>query len=198
MRSADTSTESPTEGHAGPEQLTASKAPVTSGATPLLGVVWAGALIALGVVGVREGLVHAGLISGQRWLDETLSFLDDQVAADWMIPVGALVVVAGLALVLLAVRPRARKEAEVRAQTGVFLTSASIRRLAQSAVDDVDGIDTVSVSASMKTIDIHVTTLGAGEGDTRARIEEAVTRRLSALVRPPAAKIRVTTSGGQS
>jgi Family of unknown function (DUF6286) len=180
--------------------LTAAKAPVVSGALPVLGVLWALTLIGLGGIAVRDVLLDIGVISGRLYVDETLTYLDNRTSADWMVAAGVVAALVGLWLVTLAVRPRRRKELAVKAQTGVFLTNASVRRIAQAASSDVDGVDTSSVAASRSKVKIDVTTLTADPAEARSRVEEAVQRALSALIRPPTVIInaRSTGSGGGS
>lgn len=176
--------------------LTSAKAPVVNGALPLLGVLWALTLIGLGGVAVRDVLVDIGVISGRRYVDETLTYLDNRTSADWMVAAGIAAALVGLWLVTLALRPRRRKELSVKAQTGVFLTTASVRRIAQAASSDVDGIDTSSVAASRSKVTIDVTTLTADPAEARSRVEEAVQRALSALIKPPTVNVNVRSTGG--
>lgn len=176
--------------------LTAAKAPVVNGALPLLGVLWALTLIGLGGVAVRDVLVDIGVISGRRYVDETLTYLDNRASADWMVLAGVVAALVGLWLVTLALRPRRRKELSVKAQTGVFLTTASVRRIAQAASSDVDGVDTSSVAASRSKVTIDVTTLTADPAEARSRVEEAVQRALSALIKPPTVNVNVRSTGG--
>ncbi|MEP6526850.1 MAG: DUF6286 domain-containing protein [Nocardioidaceae bacterium] len=167
-----------------------------NGALPLLGVLWALTLIGLGGVAVRDVLVDIGVISGRRYVDETLTYLDNRTSADWMVAAGIAAALVGLWLVTLALRPRRRKELSVKAQTGVFLTTASVRRIAQAASSDVDGIDTSSVAASRSKVTIDVTTLTADPAEARSRVEEAVQRALSALIKPPTVNVNVRSTGG--
>lgn len=180
------------------ETLHAAKVPVASGVLPLLGVIWALGLIGLGVALIREVLVHANAVSGSLWVAKTVTYLNDRPPMDWMVPAGVAAALLGLVLVVLALRPRARKELAVSARTGVFLTTASIRRLAESAAADVDGVDTTSVSASRSKVVVDVTTLSADSADTKSRIELAVTAALASLTTQPTIKVKVLSVGGGS
>lgn len=180
------------------EPLSPSKTPVANGVLPLLGVIWALALGALGVLLVREALVHAALIDGRKWVDKSVSFFDGQSAEDWMFIVGVLLVLVGLVLLVVAFRPRRRKELALEAQTGVFLTTGSVRRIAESAASDVDGVDTTSVRASRTKVSVDATTLSSDTDDARSRIEAAVQDALSAVQKPPTVKAEVRSTGGSS
>ncbi len=180
------------------ETLDAAKVPVASGILPLLGVIWALALIGLGVALIREVLVHANAVSGSLWAAKTVTYLNDRPPTDWMVPAGVAAALLGLVLVVLALRPRARKELAVSARTGVFLTTASVRRLAESAAADVDGVDTTSVSASRSKVVVDVTTLSADSADTKSRIELAVQAALASLTTQPTIKVKVLSVGGGS
>jgi len=190
--SHDTST--PTE----PLPLNAAKPSVSTGLLPLLGTVLAIGVIALGVVGVREGLVHSGAVSGELWFDRSATYLDDKRPESWFYPVGALVVLVGVGLVLMALRPRSRKEVPLKANTGIFISKGSVQRLAESAASNVDGIDTVTASASSSRVTVDATTVTTDHADTRSRVESAVSHALSALEKPPTIRVRLENTGGAS
>ncbi|MDQ3627982.1 MAG: DUF6286 domain-containing protein [Actinomycetota bacterium] len=177
--------------------LPRAKTPVAIGKVAALAVLWSLLLIALGVVAVRDALVHADLLSGQPWILQALESLDGQLAGDWLVPVGVLALLLAVWLLVVAFKPRPRSEARLQAGTGVFLTKASMRRLAAAAASDVDGVDTAGASATLSRVRVTATTTADQADAVRAGVGEAVTQRLSALVEPPRVDVRVTTTGGQ-
>ncbi len=179
-----------------PEGLQAAKAPIGTGILPILGLVWSLVLLALGVVALHDSLVYAGAVSDSLWLEDAVSWADNRAAADWMVVVGVLAALVGLWLLLIALRPRPRNEVALRARTGVFLTTTGLRRLVTSTCSDVDGVDTVSVSASRTRVRVSAAALSGQADETRGRIDEAVNTRLAALENPPAVRVQVKTSGG--
>lgn len=58
---------------------------------------WALLVVALGVVGVRDALVYAGLLSGSGWCEEATAKLDGRSVEAWMVPAGAALALLGLA-----------------------------------------------------------------------------------------------------
>ena len=178
--------------------LEAAKAPVSTGLVPLLGTLIAILVVAAGVVCVHDGLVHSGILNGPLWIDHAVTYLDGRHPRDWFYPVGVLLVLIGLLLVFLALRPRPRNEIPLKAQTGVFITKRSVQRLAQAAASNVDGIDTASTSASTSRVNVDVVSLSGETAEVQQRVESSVSRALSALEKPPAVKVRVTSAGGES
>jgi len=177
--------------------LPRAKTPVAIGKAPALAVLWSLLLIALGVVAVRDALVHADLLDGQPWTEQALESLDARTAGDWLVPAGVLCLLIALWLLVIALQPRPRSEARLQASTGVFLTKASLRRLAASAASDVDGVDTADANVTLSRVRVSATTTPDQAQAVQARVAAAVTQRLSALVEPPRVDVRVTTAGGQ-
>lgn len=177
--------------------LPRAKTPVAIGQAAGLGVLWSLLLIALGVVAVRDALVHADTLDGQPWTEQALGFFDARTAGDWLIPVAVLCLLVAGWLLVAALKPRPRSEARLQATTGVFLTKSSLRRLAASAAGDVDGVDTADARVTLSRVRVSATTTPDQAEAVQIGVETAVTQRLSALVEPPRVDVRVTTTGGQ-
>lgn len=178
--------------------LRRAKTPVGAGAQPVLGIIWSLAVLALGIVCVRDALVYAGVLSGQPWLEAATSRLDGETAQDWMIPVGAGVALLGLLLVLGAFRRRPSRGTRLTASTGVYLSRGSVQRLTKAAAAGVDGVDTTAVSASRRKVRVEATTFTDQPEQTKQRIEEAVRRRLSPLEAPPSIRVTVQRTEGMT
>lgn len=178
-----------------PPPIHASKLPVAFAKLSGLGALLSLLLLALGVVAVRDGLVYAGALDGQPWVEAVSDHLDDQQPADWMLLAAAAALLVGIWLLTVALRPRPRNELQVRATTGVFLSTRSIRRIAIGAADRVDGVDTTSASASRSRITVHVTTWSETPDQVGSAVTEEVTRRLQGLVKPPSVRVQVEPSG---
>lgn len=173
------------------------KTPVGVGLVPALGVLWAVALTALGAVGIRDALVHAGAVSGQPWIERALDATDNRSAADWMVPVAIGCVLAALWLAKQALTPRPRGDARLRAETGVFLDSGSLRRLAAACARDVDGVDTASAKASAGSVTVTATTTQDQAGTVQQRVAESVGSRLAPLAKTPRVRVRIQRTGGR-
>ncbi len=177
--------------------LPPSKAPASTGLLPLLGVLEALGCLALGVVGLHDGLVYADALDGQPWVERVVAFVDNRAAQTWMVFAGAAAILAGLWLVYQAVSPRARREVQLQARTGVFLTAGSLRSISTAAAQDVDSVERASVSASKRRVDVDATTWARDHDAVKAAVTAEVAERLSVLTKPPRIDVSTTQSGVQ-
>ncbi|MEO7234790.1 MAG: DUF6286 domain-containing protein [Lapillicoccus sp.] len=177
----------------GPSQpattLAAAKPPVRPGAVSLLGLLLAVLTTALGLVAVRDALAWAGVVAGEPWLRRVGTAVNGQQASPWLVPVAVVVLLVGLWLLVVALRPRPRPAIRLQAQTGVYLRTSDVARLSRGAAESVGGVLGAGSRASRRSVDVTVTT--TGDDATHAAVQDAVTRRLSALESPP--KVTVTT-----
>ncbi|WP_328291473.1 DUF6286 domain-containing protein [Kineococcus sp. NBC_00420] len=166
-----------------------------SGAIGVVGPLLAILLLALGVLLLRDALVAAGIFSGKQWASSAVSGLQGFAPVWWLIPVGVVVVLIGVWLVVTALRPRSRKTLPLTSQTGVFLHTRDVARLASGAAADVDGVLGVSSTATRRKVTVSVQATGHGSGGSglRESVEAAVTERLSALQSPPRVAVAVRT-----
>lgn len=159
-----------------------------AGAISWLGPIMALVLTGIGVVLLHDTIATADARPGRTWSAALLDGLDRITAEWWMIPAGVAVALAGIWLIITALRPRSRKTLQVTSQTGVFLRTRDIARLASAAADDVDGVLAASSVAGRRTITVTVESDRDGVADL---VTDAVTERLSALDSPPTVKVRV-------
>lgn len=173
------------------DAMTAARPPVGTGTSPLFGLILALGLIALGVVGVQEALVRSGAVNGASWTGWVLTRLDGVRSADWMLVVFAAAVVVGLLLLLVVLRRRPRKTLALRSNTGVFLRTQDLARVAASLVEGTDGVTDVSASASRSRLKVTVFTVES-EG-SNPQLSDTVRERLSPCLEPlaRAPKVRV-------
>jgi len=176
--------------------LPSARTPVAIGPVATLAVLWALLLVGLGGVGIRDALASANLVSGRPWSQQALETWDARTAPAWIVPVAVVLLLVAVWLVYVALRPRARNETRLQAQTGVFLSATSLRRLGAAAARDVDGVDAATATASLRRISVTVTTTPDQVDAVKARVNDAVTTRLSGLAAPPRVRVRVRTEGG--
>ena len=151
-------------------------------------------LLGVGVVGVQAALVAAGLLHGTSWLTWIIQQFDGLTASAWMVPAGIVLVLLGLWLVMMALRPRPSTAMTLAASTGVFLKPADVARLAVAAADQVDGVQDAKASASRGKVSLRI--VGTGSSAIAGEVKQAVTERLSAL--DPPVKVSVRATGGSS
>ena len=172
--------------------LGAAKAPVGPGVISLLSLLAALALTALGVVAGHDALAWGGVVQGDPWTRLMVRALDARQASPWLVPIGVLLVLLGLWLLVVALRPRPRPATQLKAQTGVYLRTRDVARLSRGAAESVGGVLSADTRASRRAVEVTVHT--TGDSAIPAAVEEAGTRRLSALDRTPT--VTVTTRGG--
>lgn len=163
-----------------------------SGAVGVVGPVLAVLLLAAGVLLVRDALVAAGVLSGSSWLGAAAEGLRGTAPATWLVPAGAVVVLLGLWLVVTALRPRTRTAVPLTSQSGAFLRTRDVARLAAGAARDVDGVLDASASASRRKVTVTVS--GTAAAGLREDVTSAVTDRLAALESAPRVSVAVRTA----
>lgn len=158
------------------EPMRAAKAPVGTGPTPLVGQLVALLLVALGVLGVQEGLARSGAVSTSwtSWLLSRVSGLSATFSLLVLFVVAALV---GLLLLVLVFKPRPRKTLTLSSSTGVYLRTGDLARIAQSRVAGADGLADADASAGRRRLAVNVTSVEPRSGndelerDVRARLQ---------------------------
>lgn len=169
--------------------LGAAKAPVGPGVVSLLGLLAAAVVTGLGVVAGHDALAWSGIVSGDPWTRQLVRAVDGRGASPWLVPIAVVLVLLGLWLLVLALRPRPRPATQLRAQTGVYLRTRDVARLARGAAESVGGVLSADTQASRRAVDIVLRT--TGDDATQAAVQEAVTHRLSALDRSPTVTVKV-------
>ncbi|WP_157018373.1 DUF6286 domain-containing protein [Cryptosporangium arvum] len=153
-----------------------------------VGPVFAILLTATGVVLLHDALSEVDSAPGRTWLAALADGLDGFSAQWWLIPAGVAVALIGMWLIVAALRPRSRRSLAVVSETGVFLRTRDVARLASAAADDVDGVLAAHSVAGRRSVTVTVDSDVPGIAD---RVRETVDRRLDALVEPMAVKVRV-------
>ena len=159
-----------------------------SGRIGLLGPVMALVLIGFGAVLLHDAIAVTDTRPGRTWSAAVIDGFDRLTAEWWMIPAGVAVAALGVWMIVTAVRPRSRKTVEVTSQTGLFLRTRDVARLASAAADDVDGVLSAGSVAGRRAVTVTVESDREGVADL---VRDAVEHRLSALVSPPKVKVRV-------
>lgn len=173
--------------------LMAAKTPVQPGTITAVGLVLAVLVVVVGIIGVHDALVAAGFVYSQSWLAAAISGANGTTPAVWCVPVGIVLVLAGLWLLIIALRPRPRTVIPLDARTGVYLRPRDVSKLARNAAETVDGVASATVEASRRKV---VVSVRATSPDGLAqRVEDAVTDRLQALAPLPRVRVDVTTQG---
>jgi len=172
--------------------LPAGRRPLGPGAISGAGVALGILTTALGAVGIRDAVTHAGLVGGQPWLEAVIHGLDGLRPQWWGVPLGLVAAIVGLWLLLAAVRPRPGTTLAVRSRTGVVLPRRAVRQLVVRAAHDVDGVLSARARVGRRRID--VTTVVTGEPSAVADdVQRAVEERLAVLQPPPKVRAKART-----
>lgn len=185
----------------GPQQDTngqpgvTARPPVAAAAAAPLGVLFAVVLGALGVLGVRDGLVAAGALGGTPWIASAITNVNGVRPQTWMLPAGIVAVLVGLWWVLVALKPRRRTAVQLVAETSVWMRPTDLARVASAAAEDVPAVASVTASGKRHKLTLKVSTSARDGAQVRAHVQEAVTARLHSVATAPRIKVKTRTSG---
>lgn len=174
--------------------LKAAKAPVGVGSAPLVAQLLALVLVVLGVVLVREALVLAGAVAGSAWTTSIIDSVDGTRLTDPLVLVAGIVLaVVGLLLLPVGLLRRPRRSVALEAQTGVYLRTKDLAKVAKSAVEGADAVTDVSVEASRRALKVRASTVaGKDRNDEIARdVRERLASSLEAVEHTPRARVSV-------
>lgn len=181
-----------TPGPDGPRTSSPAGAPAPTGAPPATG--WAvllGLLVtALGVLLLRDAAVLAGLLDGTAVTSSLVEKLRSVRPQAWYVPAGVVLALLGLWVVVVAVRPRPRRDLAVGDRSLVWLTPSAVAGIARSAASGVDGVVEARATATRRAVRVLARTTSTDPG-VAAGITEAVEHSLSGLASTPT--VRVTT-----
>jgi len=166
------------------------KSPVRGASLATVGVLGGLILLAAGVIGVHDAVVASGAVQGQQWIAEWARSLGRLQPGGWLAMAAVVLLVIGLWLAYVALRPRPRAGVAVTASAGVFLRPKDVARLAADAADQVDGVLSASATGSSRTVVVRVRGTSAA---VEAEVTDAVRQRLQSLSRPPRVKVVAST-----
>lgn len=176
-----------------PQAPASAPPPLAPAAAHYVGVIGALLLIALGAVGIRDGIAAAGWITGTSWTRAAVTWSDGQSAHGWMVPVGAILAVVGLVLIGAALAPRRRKAIPVQAQTSVYLDVSDTATLAAAAARVVPGVTKATASATRRAVKVSARTTGPDV--TTDAVSGAVRAAFAPLASAPRISVRTQTEG---
>ena len=171
------------------EPLRAAKTPVGPGAITFVGLFLSLLLIALGVVGLQAAASAAGVSKSKPWLDGAIDATDGLRPLGWMLVVGVVLVLAGLWLLITALRPRPKTAVALKAQTGVFIRPRDMARLAEQAADDVDGVAVARARATPGKVTLNVEATGGG--DVAGAVKAAASEHLAIVKKTPRISVKI-------
>lgn len=140
------------------------------------------ALVALAVVAVHDLAVARSWTTGEAWVPALLDALDGLSASPLTTAVGIAAAIAGLALVVAAVRPAPRTHRASAGEEDLWVSDRAVGALARSAADRSAGVLAARVrrsTARAVVLEVQATQDGPA---LATHVEEALRPRLAALV----------------
>ncbi|SIS22439.1 DUF6286 domain-containing protein [Williamsia sterculiae] len=148
------------------------KPPSANPGSVYLGLLSGVALLALAAIALRDLIVKAGWVDGSGWLANAFGWFSRLTWQSWMwVPAVALVIV-GLGVLWVAVKPRRTTHVQVYANT-IWTRRVDLARRASAAARGVDGVETASTLVKRNKAKVSV---GATDDDPGlpARVRDAV------------------------
>ncbi|MCX8561953.1 DUF6286 domain-containing protein [Mycolicibacterium mucogenicum] len=172
------------------------RSPVAAATARYVAVALALVVMFGGVVSLREAGVELGWVAGTPWIGTAITALNGLRSQWWMVPAGAVALLLGLWLVVVAVRPRRKTVVAVDAAGSVWMRPRDVARLASHAASCVPGVEVLNSAATRRKVTMYVGITGA-ESDTAAKgaIAAAVGSATETLVPTPRIVVRIGTSG---
>ncbi|WP_298442340.1 DUF6286 domain-containing protein [Gordonia sp. (in: high G+C Gram-positive bacteria)] len=155
-------------------------------------------LLVLAGIAIRDLIVRAGWISGDEWLRGATDWGTRTGWQAWMWALVVALLVAGLGLLWLAVKPRKHRYVAVGQQgprTTTWTRPLDVARRCSSAVGELAGVDAVSTVYGRRKV-VVVITAAEGVIDTGA-VAQTVTEVVEPLT-GHAPKVKVRVRGGRS
>jgi len=173
------------------------------GALPAVvpGIILSVVAIGLGVVAVHDALVlwsRSGRwdpldLTGPTWVGASVDWVGEQTPKLWMSFAACGIVLVGLWLVILAVKPRRIRGAQIASLTGMWIEDSGVSRLAAAAAQQVAGVDNVRASASRRSVSLKVRAARSADSQALAtEVRDAVSHQLRPLARTPKISVSVT------
>lgn len=173
--------------------LAAARPPIGAGLPVRAGVLVALVALALGVAAIRDTLIAADLVGGETLTSAVVDAADGLSAADWMLPAGVVLALAGSWLIAASLWRRSFRAAALSAGTGVFVSRRAIERIAASTARDVPGVVDASAQSHRSWVLVRIGT--DGERSTESEVRAAVAECLEVLDPPPSVRTVVMRRG---
>lgn len=158
------------------------------------------ALIAVGALGIaftaaRELLIVDGRYGGAPWLRNSFEWFGRLHWETWIAPVAALLVVAGIAAVLVALKPRKRTHLPLRLSgpvPTVWMRRTDIARMCSACANGLPGVVTARTVVDRRRAELRVhAEPGVVAGDLVDTLHAELEPQLALLVEPVPLVVKV-------
>lgn len=153
------------------------RAPIASLFAALIAI----ALVALGVVAVRDLAVAQGWTTGSPWATPVVESLDGLTAGTPVVVAGVVAGVLALVLLYVALKPARRTHAKgADSATDLWVTPAAVAALAREAADRTSGVQAAEARATRRKVSVSVSVDPSASGVAEA-VQQSVSDQLSGL-----------------
>ena len=173
----------------------AARTPHPPAGASYLGAVLSLSLVALGVIGIRDGIVSAGWLHGSSWTRNAVGWIDGLTFAGWMIPAGIVAIVIGAIFTYLGLKPRRTTTSALAGRSSLNIDRSDVARVAVAAARTVPGVTDARATANGRTVAVRVNTTGRDSADVKAAVAKAAGAALSVLAKEPRVVVRTSTGG---
>ncbi|MGU3438128.1 DUF6286 domain-containing protein [Actinomycetes bacterium M1A6_2h] len=157
----------------------AGRIPHAPPAAAYTGVFVAAVMMAGGLVGIHDGIVGTGWISGPSWTRTAVEAVDGLATADWMVAAGIALAVFGLWWIVLSIIPRRRNSVRIDARTLQLIEPKYVARIASETALSVTGVLRANAAATLKEVAVSVDT--TGDAATHGAVTDAVRAALAPM-----------------
>ncbi|AZG48719.1 DUF6286 domain-containing protein [Gordonia insulae] len=167
--------------------------PAANPAAAMVGTLLGLVMLGLVVVVIRDLLIRIGWVSGSEWLHAAADWVAGIRWWNWMWALAIGLVLVGVAMIWLAVRPRRRTHLSLSGYEVMWTRRGDLARRCSAAVSTMPGVDHASTVVGRRKVTVTVTAHDAVDGDEIDRVVGAV---LSAVAEPFRATVKLSSRRG--
>lgn len=148
----------------------------------LIGIIF----LAISFIGARELYILGSDTTAQEsWIEPVLQIVGSARYQDWMLPLGIVSAVLGIALLYVSLRPRIHTHRQIKSSVPVYMRPIDLMRMFTAAAESVRGVSTARTSVKTRHITVTV------DGDTT---DPELSQRVQTAVEPLAQLLASTPS----
>jgi hypothetical protein len=144
-------------------------------------------LLGVAAIGIRDHIVRFGWISGSPWSENAADWIARSTWQTWMWPAAIGLVIVGLAMLWIAVKPRRRTHVPLGDHQVMWTRRGDVARRVSASLLAVAGVEHATTVVGRRTARITVTTTGDVDVATLTTPAE---KAVAALKHPPKIKVR--------
>ncbi|MCD2107735.1 DUF6286 domain-containing protein [Rhodococcus erythropolis] len=171
----------------------AAPVPLATPGSAFTGFLIAAAVLALGVVGIRDALVDLGAITGSHWISGAFEYVDGLAYQGWMLPAGIAAVVLGLWFVILGFKPRRKTANALVGVVDTWIDPADVAAIASVRVESLTNVRSASSHATRRKLEVKASVTPDGAATAESEIRAVLGNLAQTLSPSPRIKIRIQT-----